>query len=164
MQSPPTQEQQVPSEGPATIPYFAAPPADVFATDAALRAMAKTRPWAILCAIGMFIYALVGGFLGTMWLLVAIFRGGQPEVGLTEFVIVIPPNLIGAPLALAGGLLAVRYHAAVGRTLARRNTEDLERALTLQLYIWRWAALAVLALFALPPIILVLGLLVGVWR
>lgn len=146
---------------PVTIPYFAAPTEDVFVTDAAIRAMGKSRPCAMLCAVGMFIYAIVGGGLGVMWLCVAVF--GNPS-GLLEFVILIPPNLIGSPLALTGGILAIRYHRAITRALARRNPEDFERALAIQLYIWRWACLSVFALFAMPFIILAVGHFAGVGK
>jgi hypothetical protein len=147
---------------PVTLPYFNAPTGDIFASEAALKALGKTRPWALGCAIGMFVYALVGGVLGTMWLFVAIFKA--PGVGLAQFIIMSTPNLIGAPLALVGGLLAIRYHRAVNRALARRNTEDLERALIVQLHIWRWAAVTVLGLFATPPIIVAVGFATGAWR
>lgn len=146
---------------PVPLSYFKAPAGDIFASERALTAIAKTRPWAMLCAVCMFLYAIVGGGLGVMWLLVAVF--GSPG-GLVEFVILIPPNLIGAPLAFIGGILAVRYHAAVGRAMIRRNTEDLERALIRQTHIWRWAGATVLALFAMPPIILLTGYLAGIWH
>jgi hypothetical protein len=155
----PSVEQPATVAEPVTLTYFASPTGDIVASETALRTMMKTRRWAMLCAIAMFIYSLIGGVLGTMWTLAVIF--GNPG-NLFQFAIIIPPNVIGAPLAFTGGLLAVRYHAAVGRANARRNTEDLERALTLQLYIWRWAGITVLALFAMPPSILALGWLLGV--
>ena len=113
-----------PTPDPITLTYFGAPPGEIYASEAALARLAKTRVWAMLCAIGMFIYSLIGGFFAIMWLGVVIFRHGQPGVGLTEFVILIPPNLVGAPLAFIGGALATRYYSAVGRTLARRNPDD----------------------------------------
>jgi hypothetical protein len=80
------------------------------------------------------------------------------------FPLEIPPKLIGAPLALVGGILAVRYHAAAGRANAWRNSQDLDRALVAVGLIWRWAAVTVVALFALPLIILGIGVMTGAWR
>ncbi len=113
----------------------------------------------------MFAYALVGGGLGTMWLVVWIVRAGGLAVEFERFVvIVVPANLVGAPLALVGGWLALRYHAATGRAYSGRSSEDLQRALIAQGRIWRWAGETVVALFAMPGIVLVVGLITGVWR
>lgn len=156
--TPPPDEPAIAAK-PVTLTYFGAATGEVSASEAAIRALRKSRSWALFCAIGMFIYAVVGGFLGLMWLGAVIF--GNPG-NLLQFVIIIPPNLIGAPLALTGGILAIRYYRAVTRALTRRNPEDLERTLVMQLWIWRWAAVTVVALFALPPLILAIGYFSGV--
>ena len=160
-----TQAQPViPAEPSALLPYPEAPTRDVVASDAAMTSLAKSRPWALGCAIGMFIYALAGGIMGTVWLVVTIRRFGDPTFELAKFIPLIVPNLLGAPLALIGGILALRYHAAAGRANAWRNSQDLERALSTQGLIWRWAAVTLLALFAMPLIILWTGVMTGAWR
>jgi hypothetical protein len=153
------------SDEPLSLTYREAPKGDVVASEAALRALAKTRPWALFCATGMFVYALFGGGSATVWLVVWIARAGELADSFERFVvIVVPINLVGAPLALLGGILALRYHAAAGRAYSGRNSEDLDRALIAQTRIWRWAGVTVLALFALPLIIACVGWLTGVWR
>ena len=49
------------SEEALTLRYREAPIGEVVASEAALLALKKTRPWALLCAIAMFVYALLGG-------------------------------------------------------------------------------------------------------
>jgi hypothetical protein len=153
-----------PAEPSTPLLYPEAPTRDVVASDAALCSLAKSRPWALGCAIGMFIYALAGGIMGLVWLVVTIKRFADPSFPLAKFIVLIPPNLIGAPLALVGGILAVRYHAAAGRANAWRNSQDFDRALVAVGLIWRWAAVTVVALFALPLIILGIGVITGAWR
>lgn len=157
-----TQTSQPIRAEPVELSYREARQGEIAVSDVTMKAMMKTRPWALGCAVGMFIYALIGGFLGVMWLGVIIFKRGQPDVSMLQFAIITPPNLIGAPLALIGGILALRYHAAVGRAHTWRNSEDLERAIIRLGHVWRWAGVTVLALFAMPPTILFTGWMLGV--
>ena len=161
-------QAHAPTEGvsaaPLAHPYRLGPSGDVVASEGAMAALKKARPWALVCAIGMFVYAAVGGTMGTVWLVVAIRRAGDASFPLAKFVVMIPPNLVGAPLALVGGLLAVQYHAAAGRAFYGRNSDELARALVVQGRIWRWAAVTVAALFAMPFIILGVGVLTRAWR
>lgn len=148
---------------PLTLTYRDAPTGDVVASDAALLALKKTRPWALLFAIVLFVYALLGGGLGTMWLIVLITKGGQPGYSMGEFIVLSTVNLVLAPIALVGGLLSMRYIAAAGRAYNVRSSEDLERALIRLKHLWLWASLTVIALFALPVMILFVAALMDVW-
>jgi hypothetical protein len=154
--------KELPQE-PLTLPYRDAPTGDVVASDAALLALKRSRPWALLFAIVLFVYALLGLGLGTMWLVVLLTKGGQPGYSMWEFIILSTVNLVLAPIALVGALLAMRYIAAAGRAYNGRNSEDLERALKRQQLIWLWAGLTVIAMFALPVAILFVAALMNVW-
>ena len=148
---------------PSLLSYKNAPTGEVVATEAALKALGRTRPCAMLCAIGMFIYALVGGGMGIVWLVVLIQRRNDPSFPVGQFIVISSSNLLFAPIAIVGGVLAIRHHAAAGRAHMWRNSSDLERSLITQLYIWRWAALVMLALFATPLIVLGIAGIMGVF-
>ncbi len=156
-----TQTQQVrsaeppeqPPQQPLTLPYRGAPTGAVVVSDAALLAMKKTRPWALVCAIFLFLYAVAGGGLGTMWLVAMIVKRDEPGFPLGQFIVISTANLLFAPLALVGGVLAMRYINTAARAYNARSSEDLERAMIAQKHIWRWAGVTVIALFATPLII-----------
>jgi hypothetical protein len=117
----------------------------------------------MLFAIGLFIYAGPGLVVGTVWLIIAITKGGQPGYTGPEFIIGSTINLVLAPLALIGGILSIRYANAAGRAYVKRSSEALERAIRRQLHIWRWALATLLALCAIPVILFGIAAIMGVW-
>jgi hypothetical protein len=157
---------QVPQSGPAeplSLSYRDAPTGAVVASDASLLAMKRTRPWAIVCAIFLFLYSLAGGGLGMFWLITLIARRHQPNFPVEQFIIISTANLVFAPLALVGGVLAMRYITAAVRAYNQRTSEDLERAMVAQAHIWRWAGVVVIALFMTPLIIVFIAGLMNVF-
>ena len=125
--------------------------------------MAKTRVWALLLAIGLLVYARLGLIAGTMWAITLATKAGQRGYSYGEFIVLTTVNLVLAPIALVGGVLVLRYHAAARRAYARRSPEDLERALIRQLHLWRWAAVLLIALVTMPASLLFVAALMNVW-
>ena len=146
-----------------TLPYRDGPTGEVVASDATLAALKKARPWALLLAIGLFVYALAGGGLGVTWLVVLIIRRGQAGFPVGQFIVISTGNLLFAPIALVGGILAMRYIAAAGRAYNGRSSEALERALVAQTHVWRWAGVAVIAVLAFPVIVMFVAAMMNVW-
>ncbi len=156
------QAQHVRLPEPFALPYRDAPTGEVVASEAALRALAKTRPWALLCAIGLFMYAVAGAGLGG-WLVVLRTNRGLPNFPVWQFIVITTANLLFAPLALVGGFLAMQHHVAAGRAHNRRSSPDLERALVAQLRVWRWGVVVIVALFGFPVAVLFVAALMDVW-
>jgi hypothetical protein len=69
-------------------------------------------------------------------------------------------NLLFAPIALAGGVLAIGYFRAAGRAYWRRNSDDLERASTALKRLWLWAGVTMIILIAFPAIMIVVAMFV----
>ena len=158
-----TQTQHATPAEPLTLPYREAPTGAVVASHAALLALRTSRRWALLFAIALFVYALAGGIMGTFWF-VTLFRSrGRPDFPVGEFIVISIGNLMFAPIALVGGLLAMRYITAAGRAFNLRSSDNLERALVAQKWVWGWAGLSVIALFAFPVIVLFVAALMDVW-
>ena len=157
-----TRAQQVTSGQPVaagpvtTLPYPDAPTGTVVASEAALR---KTRPWALGFAILLFMYATVGGVVGVAWLVVVVWRliAGPPPT--PPFITVWSINLLFAPIALAGGVLAIGFRAA-GRAYWRRSPDDLERASIALKRLWLWAGVTVIVLIAFPSIMIAVAMFV----
>jgi hypothetical protein len=126
-------------------------------------ALKKSRPWALLFAIVLFIYALLGGGFGTMWLVVLIARFGDTNFPEGQFIVISTGNLMFAPIAFVGGLLSMRFISAAGRAYNHRSSEDLERALTRMKHIWIWAGATVIALIAFPMIVMFIAAVLDVW-
>src|SRR3954469_3150262 len=82
----------------ATLPYQDAPTGAVVASDAALEALRKTRPWAIGFAVLLFAYAAAGGAVGAGWLVILVYRlfAGPPPT--RPFINVASINLLFAPI------------------------------------------------------------------
>lgn len=146
-----------------TLAYHDGPTGNVVVTEAALNAVRRTRAWAIVFAVVLFVYAAAGLTLGTIWLVVLIQRRGEPGFPVPQFLVISTFNLLFAPVALLGGVLVMRYVAAAGRAYFRRSTAELERAMKRQLAVWRWAGLVVAAVFACPVIILGIAAALNVW-
>ena len=149
--------------GPLTLSYRDAPTGEVVASDAALLALARSRRWALLFAIFLFLYAAAGGGLGTVWLITLIIRRGQPGFPVGQFIVISTGNLLFVPIALVGGVLAMRYIAAAARAYNRRSSEELERALIRQRHVWCWAGATVIALLTFPVIVMFIAAMLNVW-
>lgn len=146
-----------------TLAYVDAPTGAVVATEAALKAILKTRPWALVFAILLLLYAAAGGTIGTIWLVVLLTNQVTPGTPLGQFIVGSTFNLVCAPIALVGGILAILYFRAAGRAYARRGTDELERAMTAQLRVWRWAAVALTVLLGMPLIVIGLAIASNAW-
>jgi hypothetical protein len=94
------------------------------------------------------------------WLVVLIQRlvAGPPPK--PPFVNVWSINLLFAPIALLGGVLAVGYFRCAGRAYWRRNSDDLERASIALRRLWLWAGVAVIVLIACPVILIAIAMFV----
>jgi hypothetical protein len=130
------------------------------ASEAALVAFRKTRPWALAFAILLFMYVAAGGTVGVGWLVLLVYRlfAGPPPT--RPFINVASINLLFAPIALAGGLLAVGYFRAAGRAYWRRDSDDLERAAVALKRLWLWAGVAAIVLIAFPVCMILVAMFV----
>jgi hypothetical protein len=143
-----------------TLPYHDAPTGAVVASEAALAALRNTRPWALMFAVLLFTYTAVGGAVGMVWLVILvakIIRGPAPT---PPFITVWSINLLFAPIALAGGVLAVGYFRAAGRAYFRRNFDDLERASIALKRLWLWAGVRMIVLIAFPAVMILVAMFV----
>jgi len=142
------------------LPYQDPPTGPVVASEAALEALAKTRPWVMGFAVLLFVYVAVGGAVGVGWLVFLSIRllAGPPPT--PPFINVASVNLLFAPIALAGGLLAVGFFRAAGRAYRRRDSDDLERASVALKRLWLWAGVAMIVLIAFPAIMIAVAMFV----
>ena len=141
------------------LPYRDAPTGAVVASEATLIALRKTRPWAMLFAVFLFAYAAAGGAAGVVWLVFLVARFVTGPRPTPPFIVWQSINLLFAPLALAGGLLAVAYFRAAGRAYWRRGSDDLERASIALNRLWRWAGVTIIILVAFPVLMFIAALL-----
>ena len=143
-----------------TLAYQDAPTGAVVASEAALDAFRRTRPWAMGFAVLLFMYAAAGGAAAIVWLVVLVSRlyAGPPPG--RPFITVASINLLFAPIALAGGVLAVAYFRAAGRAYWRRNSDELERASIALRRLWLWAGVTVIVLIAFPVCMLLVAMFV----
>lgn len=159
-----TQTQHLDSAEPAaTLPYRDAPAGAAVASEAALEALRKTRPWAMLFAIPLFLYAAVGGTVGIGWVVILASRlvtGPAPTPPYINFASI---NLLFAPIALVGGVLAVRYFRAAGRAYWRRDGDDVERALVALKRLWLWVGVTIIVLILFPVSMVVAAVLTHEW-
>jgi hypothetical protein len=143
-----------------TLPYQDAPRGAVVASEAALVALRKTRPWALLLAIVLFSYAAAGGAVGVGWLGVLVWRLAKGPAPTPPFITVASINLLFAPLALAGGVLTAGFFRAAGRAYWRRESDGLERASIALKRLWLWAGVTVILLIAFPAIMILVAMFV----
>jgi hypothetical protein len=143
-----------------TLPYLDSPTGVVVASEPALEALVKTRPWALGFAVLLFIYATVGGAVGAGWLAVLVIRlvAGPPP--RPPFINPFSINLLFAPIALVGGWLAVGYFRAAGRAYGRRDPDDLERASFALKRLWLWAGVSVIVVIAFAAAVVFLAMFV----
>jgi len=142
------------------LPYQNAPMGAVVASEAALQALRKTRPWAMAFAVLLFMYAAAGGAVGVGWLIFLVYRFYAGPRLTPPFINFASINLLFAPIALAGGLLAVAYFRAAGRAYWRRSSDDLERASIALKRLWLWAGVATIVLIAFPVCIILVGMFI----
>ena len=144
----------------ATLPYRDAPTGAVVASEAALEALRKTRPWALVFAVPLFVYAAAGGAVGAGWLVFLFTRLASGPPPTPPFINLWSIHLLFAPIALAGGVLAVGYFRAAGRAYWRRDPDDLERASIALRRLWLWAGVATIVLIAFPVIMILIAMFV----
>ena len=79
-------------------------------------------------AVVLLTYAAVGGTAGVLWLIALVqqFAMGPPPG--RPFITIWSVNLLFAPVALVGGVLAVEYFSAAWLASWRQDSGDLERA------------------------------------
>jgi len=146
--------------GPVTpLPYRGAPSGAVMASEPALMALRTTRPWALLFALVLFAYAAVGGAVGVAWLVVLVWKFVAGPPPSRPFIVWQSVNLLFAPIALVGGVLAVRYYRAAGRAYWRRSSDDLEQASLALKRLWGWAGVAIIVPIVFAVLMIIAALL-----
>lgn len=140
------------------VQYDSGPLGEIFATEAALGALARTRKWLLLLAIALFVYSAVGSMGGAGALYVVMVEGGEGEVDFdaAPFIGLGVGNLIFATVAIIGGIYLMRFWSAAGRAIRLRRPEDLERVLIAQHRLWRFVCLVLVVVLALPFLIIAL--------
>ncbi|QDV38723.1 hypothetical protein [Tautonia plasticadhaerens] len=116
---------------------------------AAMEAFRETRPWALASAVFLLTYAAVGGTAGVLWLIALVDQSVTGPPPSRPFITVWSVNLLFAPVALVGGVLAVEYYSAAWFASWRRDSDDLERASIAlkRLRLWAGAAMIILIAF-----------------
>lgn len=116
-----------------------------------------TRPWALGLSVLLFTYAAVGGAAGVIWLvdLASRLAAGPPPT--KPFITAWSVNLLFAPIALAGGVLALGCFSAA----ESRNIDDLERASAAVARLRLWARAAVIVLIAFLACMFLAAVLTG---
>ena len=148
-----------------TVQYDSGPSGDIFVSEAALGALARTRKWLLLLAIALFVYAGVGGLGGAGMLFVAITEGGgEADFEAAPFYVIGITNLVFALLALVGGIYLMRFWSAAGLALRLRRPEDMDRVLIAQHRVWRFACIVLVAVLALPFMLVALLIATGGWN
>jgi hypothetical protein len=120
-----------------------------------------TRPWALGLSVLLLAYAAVGGTVGVLWLIDLAGRLGAGPPPTRPFITAWSVNLLFAPIALAGGVLAIGYSSAAGYTNRRHDADDLERASIALRRLRLWAGVAVIVLVAFLACMAVAAVLTG---
>ena len=157
--------QSTASRQPHAVGYREAPTGEVHATEAAVAALSRTRPWATMAAVVLLAAGGMASLGGTALIVLYVLFYGDPNWGD-----VTPVNLVlgsagliyGLPLVVAGVLL-LSFTRAAGRTNTLRRPEDLERAHLSLLRFWRVASLILLAVLISPFVIFGLAVVTGAW-
>ena len=150
---------------PHVVAYRGVPEGEVHATEGAVTALSRTRPWAIMAGVVLLAAGGMASLGGTALLVIyALFYGrpGWNDVTPVNLVLGSLGLLYGLPLVVAGVLLMMFVRAA-GRTTNLRRPEDLERAMIALMRFWRWAALILLAVLCTPFVVMGLAVVTGAW-
>jgi hypothetical protein len=133
----------------------------VATSEAALEAIREARPWALAFAALLLTYAVLGGAVGVLWLIGMVdgLVAGPPPS--RPFITASSVNLLFAPIALAGGVLAAGYFSAAGCACRRHGPDDLERASIALKRLWLWTAVAAIILIAFLACMFVAAVLTG---
>ena len=114
-------------------------------------------------AVLLFLYAAAGGAVGVGWLAVLVKRHVAGPPPRPPFINLLSIHLLFAPLALAGGVLAVGFFRAAGRAYWRLNLDDLERASIALKRLWLWAGVMMIILILFPAAMVIAAILTGEW-
>ena len=129
----------------------------------ALEPFANARPWVLLFTVLLYGYAAVGGAVGVAWGVVLAVRLVTGPAPTRPFITVWSINLLFAPIAFVGAVLATGYFRAAGRASLRRNPDDLERASIALKRLWLWAGVMMIVLIAFTAAMVVAAVLTGEW-
>jgi hypothetical protein len=132
-------------------------------TAARVGAVAEARAAVLVLAVLLYLYAAVGGAVGVGWLFALVGRlvAGPPPG--RPFVTVWSVNLLFAPVALVGAVLASGYLRAVGCALARGGADELGRVSVAVKRLWVWAGVAMSVVVAFAGAMVVAAVLTGEW-
>jgi hypothetical protein len=121
----------------------------------------KTQPWALAFAALLFSYVVVGGGAGVLWLIDLVNRlvAGSPPS--RPFITAWSVNLLFAPIALVGGMLAIGCYSAAGYAYWRKNAADLNNASIALKRLWLWARVTAMVLIAFLVCMFVAVVLTG---
>ena len=126
-------------------------------------ALGKRRSWVSLFAVVMFLYAVVGGAIGMVWLvdLITRFAAGPPPT--RPFITVSSIHLLFAPIALVGGVLAIGFFRAASRARSRRDAGDVARASVALRRLWRWGGVTIAVLIVFSAAMVAAAVVTGEW-
>lgn len=133
------------------VEYLSEPSGEIVATEAAVAVLGRTRRWALLSAVVLFVVAGLGLAVGGMAGVGAIANRRGGNSGDFFFLTIFSMGFLVFTLApLAGGICLMRLHSAIRRAYRLRRPQDLERVLLAQLLIWRVFPIAVAVVIAVP--------------
>jgi hypothetical protein len=142
------------------VPYLSAPAGRVFATDAAIETLGRTRLWATLAAIvclgGGGLGVLLGAYVGVLLIFNPAARGEA------NIVICGGATFYGL-MALVAGVMLVRFLLAIRQTHRLRRPDDLERTMTALWCLMLWIAMCLVAALAYPFVVIAVAAWVGAW-
>ena len=121
-----------PSAG--TLPYNHLGAGPILASEAAIAALHRSRPWMLLFTVFGLLAAGLAGVSGAITIIVGLVDGGgdTPVVLLIGLLVTVVALVYAVPAVFLAGTFT-----AIGALRVKRRPEDLERALVRQARFWR---------------------------
>lgn len=150
--------------GVGQLQYRGAPTGSVLASEGAIQALVRTRPWLMLWAVILFLGAALCALGAVAMVIVGALSGSSSDSDM-ELGFMLGLGLVyllmGA-IYLIAGLYLTRFFMAIGATNRLRRPEDLERAMTIQLKFWRITGIALLTVIVVYLLILAGAVVFGI--
>ena len=129
-------------------------------TDAAVVNLARTRRWAIVAAIILFLGGGLGLALGAYVVMLIVFN---PAARGSANAVLGGGGVYYGAMAVVAGVLLTRFILAVNRSHKLRRPDDLERAMIALRWFIIWMTLCLLAAMMYPFIVMFVAAWVGAW-